>query len=324
MVNNDVVLSTRVRFARNIKDYPYKDRLDENAAKEIIERVKNALGDEYTAAGFESFDRNKSFSYVENHIVSREFAKMVLPHELFEKGDTKLMVCEEDHIRLQVIKKGFSLDECYTEALETDNKLLSSLKIDYNERLGYLTHCPTNLGTGMRVSVMLFLPALYKTKMLKSIISQSDKLGLTIRGMYGEGSGSGAYLYQISNRETLGVSEKEIISKLKHIVEQIITFERGEREEMKKKSGILLEDRISRALGTLKYAKLLSSEEFFELYAQLRLGVSLGIIDSVDTQTLDKLFSEVTPHTLCAFYNKEMNEGERDIARAEYIKNKLL
>jgi len=324
MVNNDVVLSTRVRFARNIKDYPYKDRLEENAAKEIIERVRNALGDEYTAAGFESFDRNKSFSYVENHIVSREFAKMVLPHELFEKGDTKLMVCEEDHIRLQVIKKGFSLDECYTEALETDNKLLSSLKIDYNERLGYLTHCPTNLGTGMRVSVMLFLPALYKTKMLKSIISQSDKLGLTIRGMYGEGSGSGAYLYQISNRETLGVSEKEIISKLKHIVEQIITFERGEREEMKKKSGILLEDRISRALGTLKYAKLLSSEEFFELYAQLRLGVSLGIIDSVDTQTLDKLFSEVTPHTLCAFYNKEMNEGERDIARAEYIKNKLL
>lgn len=321
--NNDVVLSTRVRFARNLKDYPYTRRLDENGAKEIIERVRGALGDEYTACGFDKLEKNAAFSYAERHIVSREFVKTKLPHELFEKGDTKLMVCEEDHIRLQVIKQGFDLDECYNEALETDNRLLSSLKIDYNERLGYLTHCPTNLGTGMRVSVMLFIPALCKSNMLKSIINQSDKLGLTIRGMYGEGSGSGAYLYQISNRETLGVSETEIIAKLKRIVEQIISFEHSERENMKKRSGILLDDRIHRALGTLKYAKLISTEEFFELYAQLRLGVCLGMIESVDTEILDKLFCEVTPHTLCSYYGKEMNEGERDIARAEYIKNKL-
>lgn len=321
--DNDVVLSSRVRLARNIKDYPYTARLDENGAKEIIERVRSALGDEYTACGFSSFDMDKAWSYVEKHNVSREFAKMHLPHELFEKDDTKLMVCEEDHIRLQVIKRGFLLEECYNEALETDEKLLSSLKIDYSERLGYLTHCPTNLGTAMRVSAMLFLPALCKNRMLKSIIAQSDKLGLVIRGLYGEGSACGAYIYQISNRESLGVSEAQIITKVKHIVEQIISFERAEREKIKESSGIFLEDKAARSLGILKHARLMSSEEFYEHYAQLRLAICIGIIGDTEIEKLDDLFDEVTPHSLCVMLNKEMNEGERDIARANHIREYL-
>ncbi|MBE6687084.1 MAG: ATP--guanido phosphotransferase [Ruminococcaceae bacterium] len=309
----DTVISSRIRFARNLKDYPYTSRLDENGAKEIIDRVSKALGNEYEARNFEKLSHNERMSLVEKHDVSLDFVRSVLPRELFVKDDTKIMVCEEDHIRLQVIKNGSSLEECYNEAVCTDKLLNEKLNIDYNDTLGYLTHCPTNLGTAMRASVMMFLPGISITAKLKSIALQLDKLGLTIRGMYGEGSEPGAYIYQISNRETLGISEEKVISKINDIVTQITEIERKTRDELKKRNGISLEDKISRAEGTLKYAKMISSKEFSELYALIRMG------GDHDISRLDSLFCEVMPYSLCVNYNKSLNESERDIYRAEYI-----
>ncbi|MBR5514595.1 MAG: ATP--guanido phosphotransferase [Clostridia bacterium] len=313
----DTVISSRVRLARNLKDYPYMSRIDKNGALEIIERVKNALGDGYSMVDYENVSVNKALSQTEKHEISREFALAKHPHALFSKDDTKIMVCEEDHIRLQVIKRGFMLEECYKEALESDLLLLNKLNIDYSDTLGYLTQCPTNLGTAMRVSVMMFLPGICISEKLKTIVSQLDKLGLTIRGMYGEGSESGAYIYQISNRETLGISEEKIIAKVSDIVTQITEIERKSRNQLKEKNALVLEDKISRAMGTLKYAKIMSSEEFARLYALVRLGTE------TDEEKLDILFSDVMPHTLCEYCNKALNEYERDIQRANYIKNNI-
>lgn len=313
----DTVISTRVRFARNLKDYPYTNRLDENGAKEIIERIENALGDKYIKTDMTSVSLSHAMSLVEKHIISREFAKSNLPRALFTKDDVKLMVCEEDHIRLQVIKIGFAIDECFSDALECDNKLLSKLNIDYSEALGYLTQCPTNLGTAMRVSVMMFIPGICLSSKLKALVSQLDKLGITIRGMYGEGSESGACIYQISNRETLGVKEEKVIEKIRDIVLQITDIERKARNELFKKGGISLEDKISRAMGTLNYAKCISSKEFCELYALVRMK------GEYDLEKLDSLFCNVMPYSLCEHYEKTLNETQRDIARAEYIQKNI-
>ncbi len=317
----DVVISTRIRFARNIKDYPFHAKLDKTSALEIIGKAASALGEEYVKTDFDDISVTKAKALVEKHRVSPEFVNSVMPHALFEKEDIAIMVCEEDHIRLQVIKEGFELEEAYKEARGVDDLLRSKLNIAYSNELGYLTHCPTNLGSGMRASVMLFLPGLSITGELPSLISQLTKLGVTVRGIYGEGSESSGYIYQISNRETLGVCDTDMLKKLGEIIVQIVSYERKARERIKE-SGIKTEDAISRAMGTLLYSKLVSSEEFITLYAKVRLGVAVGIINSIDYETLDKLFVDVMPANL-TLIKGELAPEDRDRERAEYIKNVL-
>lgn len=322
-INNEVVISSRVRFARNLKDYPYLSRLDKTCAQEIIEKVGNALGNDYKAAGFASFDSMKALSYMENHKVSREFTEVTLPHELFEKGDIKCMVCEEDHIRLQCIKKGFDLDAAYAEAVAADNELTNKLKIDYDSKLGYLTHCPTNLGSAMRASVMVFLPGLAIKRQLGSIVSQLDKLGFTVRGIYGEGSNAAAYIYQISNRETMGVEEKKLVGSINGIVERIIELENEARAQILSVDKTAFEDKVMRALGIMSYARKMTSKEFMALYADVRLGICCGVIDEISTNELDELFGEVMPATLISSSNEELNEVQRDIKRAQIVRSKI-
>lgn len=317
--DTDVVLSSRIRFARNIKDYPFATKLDETSCKEIIEKVESVLSD-FKKTDFTDIDPATAQSYVESHSVSPEFAVSALPHALLEKDDTKVMVCEEDHIRLQVIKRGFTLKDAFAEACETDDIILSKLRIAYDEELGFLTHCPTNLGSGMRASVMMFLPGLAMTGELKGIVSQLSKLGLTIRGIYGEGSEAWGYLYQISNAETMGMTEETTVSRLCDIVTQIIAHERNARERIKG-AGVRNQDPLCRALGVLKYARTITSKEFIELYSKVRLGIGVGVIDEVDYETLDSLFVSVMPATLSG--GKKLTETERDIRRAEVVKEKL-
>ncbi len=315
----DVVLSTRIRFARNIKDYPFASRLDETSCREIIEKVEGVLPD-FKKTDFTHIDPVLAQGYVERHSVSHEFAASSLPRALLEKGDTKVMVCEEDHIRLQVIKRGFMLDSAFAEGCETDDKLISQLRVAYDERLGFLTHCPTNLGSAMRASVMMFLPALAMTGELGGIVSQLSKLGLTVRGLYGEGSEAWGHLYQISNAESMGATEETTVSRLNDILTQVIERERNARERIKA-AGIKHTDPLCRAYGVLKYACIMTSREFIELYAKVRLGVSLGVITETDYERLDSLFISVMPATLCA--GVTMSEAERDVKRAEVIKELL-
>ena len=323
--SSDTVISTRVRFARNLAGYNFDSTLGEKEAREIIEKISDIFT---PAMGFERIDLNEknrleALSYVEKHFISREFAAKKTPHTLLlsEKFNTAVMVCEEDHVRLQTILPGLSLNEAYEDLCRFDDQLDSNVQIAYDEKLGYLTHCPTNLGTGMRASVMMFLPALTMAKQIGGIASQLSKIGLTIRGMYGEGSESRGSLYQISNQVTLGVSEEETIRKLSEIVAQLGKRERKLRATLKDDRFDALKDKVLRAEGTLRYAHMLSSAETTELFSLVRLGVAMGIIEDVDCAMLSRILVETAPATLTLTSEKELKtDTERDIARAEKIK----
>jgi len=318
----DVVISSRIRFARNIADYPFMSKCDPTSAGEIIEKVRNALGDGFKELDFSTIDEIKAGSYVEDHSVSRDFVKSPLPHTLFCDIDNKvkIMVCEEDHVRLQTITRGCSLEEAYKTACAVDDILCEKLNIAYDDSLGYLTHCPTNLGCAMRASVMMFLPALTAQKKIKPLISQLSKLGLVIRGIYGEGSDALGCLYQISNQESLGVTEESIISKLSGIIEQITGLERNARNELFERYNDKIIDNVMRSMGVLKYSHMIESAEFMRCYSDVRMGIALNIIKDIDYDTVDRAFIEAMPYTLMNHSSKQMNEHERDLARSRRIK----
>ena len=323
---NDVVLSSRVRFARNIKDYPFAPMLDETGAREIIEKIERAL-DDYTAVDMLKISPLERQSYVEKHIISPAFASLSTPHVLLLNQDktNAVMVCEEDHLRIQSIHSGLAIKEAYASACEIDDRIDSCVSYAYSDKLGYLTHCPTNLGTGMRASVMMFLPALTQTKMLNSYAAQLEKFGLTLRGMYGEGSQASAYIYQISNSITMGITEQETISKLEGVVNQLITSERKTREKLSLNDHDRLCDKLMRSSGILRSAYMISSKEFLKLFADLKLGVHLNIITDVDKDRLNELLICAMPATLMLESDRtDMGDTERDKLRATYVKGKLL
>ncbi len=323
--DHDVVLSSRIRLARNIKDYPFSPMLDETGAREIIEKVSLAL-DGYTATDMSKKTPTERRSLVEKRLISPEFESSGTPHVLLTNDDMThaVMVCEEDHLRIQSILSGLALREAFEQACEIDDRIDSSLTYAYDEKLGYLTHCPTNLGTGMRASVMMFLPALTQTKMLAGYASQLEKLGLTLRGMYGEGSQANAYIYQISNSITMGITEEETISKLEGVVNQLIASERKTREKMKAGDNDRICDKVMRALGIMRSAYMISSGEFLKLFADVMLGVHLGILNDVDQKVLGELFIGAMPATLTLNSERDsLSDSERDKLRASYIKAKL-
>lgn len=322
----DTVFSTRVRLARNLRGFPFGKKLSYESANEVIERIEKALaGKDYHKQNLDDLTPVATESLVEQHLISREFATKKTPHALF-RNDNKslsLMACEEDHIRLQCILPGLALQDAFRIACECDDLLDASLDIAFDERLGYLTHCPTNLGTGLRASVMLFLPALTAAGGIPALSRQLAKIGLTMRGLYGEGSESRGYLYQVSNQVTLGVSEEEILSRLEKAIMSIIENER----RLRALSGEAAErrtDRIRRAEGTLRYATLISSEEFFGLFADVKLGIATGDVTSITHETLHTLFINVMPATLTMrSVDAPKNGIERDRARAKLIKQAL-
>ncbi len=320
----DTVLSSRIRFARNLSEYPFGSRLSSEKANEIIDKVAPIL----EISGFEKIDFTKisateARSYVEKHYVSHDFAQKKTPHALMlnEPCGYAVMLCEEDHLRMQCILPGLALDEAYNSLCKLDDLIDESFDIAYDEELGYLTHCPTNLGTGMRASVMMFLPALTMAGRINGLSNQLSKIGLTIRGLYGEGTASQGSIYQISNQITLGITEESSIKKLEDVIKQITDNEKSLRGLINEEKNPALIDRICRAEGTLKHAFILSSGEFIKLYADVRLGIDLGIIKGIDYKRLGELFIEVMPATLSlSEENTPKTEKERDILRAKRIK----
>ncbi len=320
--DTDVVLSSRVRFARNIKDYPFSPLLDETGASEIISKVKDALSN-FNIIDMRSKGQLERSSYVEKHLISPNFAASAAPGALLidDKEINAVMVCEEDHIRIQSILPGLALREAFDAACVIDDKIDSCVTYAYDEKLGYLTHCPTNLGTGMRASVMMFLPALTMTNLLNRYASQLEKLGMTLRGMYGEGSNSEAYVYQLSNSITMGITEDETISKLENIINQLIESERNTREKLKAQNYDRICDKVCRSMGILKSAHMMSSKEFLKLFADIKLGNSLGMLEEVDDTSLSKLFIAAMPATLVLSDGGDItSDTERDKLRAKFIK----
>ena len=329
-MSNDVVISTRIRLARNLKDFPFPCKLNSQGREKVIEKVRDAVKNSGSSVASDfSFIRmsdltsSQSVSLVEKRLVSPEFisdndgrALLISKDECFS-----IMINEEDHIRLQVITKGLSLEQAYDTADKLDTLLDENLDFAFDEKLGYLTQCPTNLGTGMRASVMLHLPALEKSRAISRIAGNLSKLGLTIRGAHGEGTEPKGALYQLSNQVTLGISEKAAIENLKNITEQLIAQENQARERLC--SSIDIQDAISRSLGILRSALVISHDEALKLLSNVRLGIVSKQITDVSTETIDKLMLAVEPATLTVSLNKNLSAHDRDIERAKLIRAEL-
>lgn len=322
----DTVVSTRVRFARNLAAYPFTSRLDAPRAKEIISRVGEVLEKNgFSRVDFADISRLTAQSLVEMHYASPAFARESLPHSLFlnEPCNLSAMVCEEDHLRLQCILPGLSLRDAYTGAGKIEAILDNTMEFAFDPRWGYLTACPTNVGTAMRASVMLCLPLLTEGRRMEALALQLNQMGILMRGLFGEGSAATGKLYQISNRVTLGLSEEDILDKLGVAVERIVSAERSLRESLRGQELDRLTDRIRRAEGILRYAHVLSTEEAMDLLADLRLGASLGLCE-VRVEALTTLLVEAMPATLTSSASTPpKHDRERDILRAATVKKTL-
>ena len=327
---SNVVISTRVRLARNLKDYPFPCKLSAQGREEVIEKVRDAvqngnsvLAKDFSFIKMSALDPRQSVSLVEKRLVSPEFISDTAGRALLLSSDESLsvMINEEDHIRLQVITKGLTLDEAFDTADKLDTLLDERLEFAFDEKLGYLTQCPTNLGTGMRASVMLHLPALEKSRAVSRIAGNLSKLGLTIRGAHGEGTEPKGALYQLSNQVTLGISEQAAIENLKNITSQLVAQEEQARERLCR--SVEVQDAVARSLGILRYAKVMTHDEALKLLSNVRLGVVSGQITDADTAVIDRLMTEVEPATLSVRANKNLTPQERDLERARLIQQEL-
>ncbi len=321
----DVVLSTRVRLARNLEDYPFPARLDKEEKEEASALIKNALAD-YSEATLENIEMSSlspaaAISLAEKHLVSPEFASETTGRSLLlsENEDISIMLMEEDHIRIQIIYPGLSLKEAFEKAEKIDSHIEEKLSYAFDEKLGYLTQCPTNLGTGMRASVMLHLPALSKKGAMRNLSSTVSKLGLTLRSSYGS-YGEGGDIFQLSNQVTLGISEKAAIENLSSIAMQIISQEKQARAILVKDEDFI--DKIFRAYGILKSAYKLTSKELTNLLSYVRLGASERLFE-IPLEKLCSLFIELQPATMNSEAEKPLTQSQRDILRAEKVREEL-
>ncbi len=324
---DDVAVSSRIRLARNLAGIPFPSRMSNEERKELNKKVKDAItkSDSPIAKNLKYIDMSdvpeiQRYAMVERHIISPEFASSCTDRAIILSGDESIsiMIGEEDHLRIQVILGGLQLEEAYRIAEEIDNLLNKELHFAFDKRLGFLTECPTNLGTGLRASVMLHLPVLENSGEIDALSSSVGKIGFTVRGMYGEGSKSSASLYQISNQVTLGLSEKNAIDNLKIITTKLLEKEKTERDNL---NLLQIEDLCYRALGTLQNCRILSSEEMMNLLSRVKLGQSMGILNIKSSPI--KLMIEAQPYMLMQKYGV-MEAGDRDICRANMIREEII
>ena len=323
----DVVISTRIRLARNLNGYPFPAGMSPAQRKAVCTAVQEAVDSRCSHAGhftgyaMEQLPQSEALSMVERHLISPDFAGGEGERRLLLTDDesVSLMVGEEDHIRLQVMYPGLMLEEAYTTADKLDTALDEQLHFAFDDRLGYLTQCPTNLGTGMRASLMLHLPALEEKGALNQLAKTVSKLGLTIRGMYGEGSRSQGAIYQLSNQVTLGISEHAAIENLNSIAAQIIREERATRESLC--GNIHFQDRIWRSVGILSCARTLTNEECMNLVSNVLVGLSCGLLHQPAIEEIHALMNDVQPATLMVAAGEELSPEKRDVLRANAVRH---
>lgn len=323
-----VVISTRVRLARNLEGIPFPSKLSgsRDSAMKIVNTVRGVCDklykyDYYAMDKLSEIDR---LALQERHIISPNLAKSIENSGVIVAKDNgvSIMINEEDHIRAQCVLRGYGLQKAYERIAEFDNQLDKDAKIAFDAKLGYLTACPTNLGTAMRASVMMFLPALTHLGEMARLINAIQKAGLTVRGVYGEGSNSIGYMYQISNQISIGLTEQSIINSVEEVVNTLCEKELQARKKWYQAEGIVLEDKVMRAYGILKYARRISSNEFMEHMASVKLGVSLGIL-KIDFELLNTLTELAQPANLCHYGGRMLNVEERDELRAQLIRDKI-
>jgi protein arginine kinase len=328
--DDDIAISSRIRLARNLSSRSFPSKAKPEELTEVIKSVvaaakESSLFSDYFFIEFNKLSALDRQIFLERRTVSREFAEKNAPSALIlNKDETdSVMVNEEDHLRLQKLSSGLKFKELWKNISQTDDILGEKLPIAYDEELGYLTSCPTNVGTGMRASVMLHLPGLMLTGQINQVVQAIHKLGLAVRGIFGEGSKNMGNLYQISNQSTLGETELQIIEKLETVIQQIIFHEKNSRQKLLDAKKDFVMDHVGRAYGILKHAYILSSEECLDSLSALRLGVDMGMFSSLDIRTINELFIFVQPGHLQKYAGCQIGAEERDVLRASIIRGKF-
>ncbi|MDQ0233017.1 protein arginine kinase [Metabacillus malikii] len=330
--DSDIVLSSRIRLARNIDQYKFPTI----SSNEESQTVLNLFESAYASREFNNIGKLELIKMsemqpiqkrvlVEKHLISPNLTENA-PYGgclISENEEVSIMINEEDHVRIQCLFPGFQLKEALEVANQLDDWIEQDVDYAFDEQRGYLTSCPTNVGTGLRASVMMHLPALVLTQKINRIIPAINQLGLVVRGIYGEGSEAIGNLFQISNQITLGKSEKDIIEDLVSVVQQLITQERNTREELYEVSKTQLEDRVYRSFGTLAYSRIIESNETAKCLSDVRLGIDLGIITDISRNILNELMILTQPGFLQQYYGGPLRPEERDIRRAALIRERL-
>lgn len=329
---SDIVISTRVRIARNLMHQPFPMLATNQQSEEVLNQLREVLNDERMAVYGELYpillsDLNELDKevLVEKHLISPNLAGESRNGAVFisEDESLSLMVNEEDHLRIQCLYPGFQIQEAWERATAIDDVFEDHVDFAFDDHRGFLTSCPTNVGTGLRASVMMHLPALVLTQQINRILQAVTQVGLTVRGIYGEGSEAMGNLFQISNQITLGQSEEEIIENLYGVVLQIIEHEKSAREKLLMDSKLRIVDRVMRSYGILAHAAIMDSKEAAQRLSDVRLGVDLKLIDTLSSQVLNELNVLTQPGFLQKKYGENMSPSERDMYRATLIRGKV-
>jgi protein arginine kinase len=327
----EIIISSRVRLARNLATYPFMSKANRTQRAELHKLCRERLLGNSVARPVFYVDMDKTNEVdrqllVERHLISKQHAAGEGSRGVAISNDeaVSVMVNEEDHLRLQILRSGLQLKECWSEADTLDDQLQEHLEYAFSQRFGYLTACPTNLGTGLRVSVMLHLPALKLTGDIEKVFRAAKEMHLAVRGLYGEGTEAIGDFYQVSNQTTLGRSEEEILNEFNDvIVPRIIMAEVQARSILENERPLSLDDRIGRAIGVLKHARLLSSEETLGYLSHLRLGVVLKRVTGLDLATINQLFLQTQPAHLQRSLKKPLDGDQRKSARADFVRARL-
>jgi protein arginine kinase len=329
---SDIVMSSRIRLARNLADYPFIRRCTDIDRANIESTVRERLSDNKSpdfseltfinVADLESLDRQ---FLVERQLISREHANSdgARAVAIDQQERLSLMVNEEDHLRIQVMKSGLDLTGAWEQINEVDDLIETRLTYAFHPKLGYLTACPTNVGTGMRVSVLVHLPALVITQQIEKVFRSLQKINLVVRGLYGEGTQAMGDFYQVSNQITLGKTEQELIEQVGDVVPVVIDYERKARDFLINEKQNDLFDQVSRAYGTLQNAQQISSEETMFLLSRVRMGINLGLIGDLEIPEVNQLFIRTQPAHLQKIHHTLLDTDQRNIERANYLHNQL-
>lgn len=329
---SDIVLSSRIRLARNLKEASFPTVFTSEEGKKVLKKVEDRMAGQYLS-GLGTLEMVKMNDLkplekevlVEKHLISPLLAKESDQGAclISENEEVSIMINEEDHVRIQCLFPGLQLEEALDVASRIDDWIENELDYAFDEKIGYLTSCPTNVGTGLRASVMVHLPGLVLTRQIDRVISAINQLGLVVRGMYGEGSEALGNLFQISNQMTLGKSEEDIVEDLNSVVKQIIMQEKLARDALMQTSNIQLEDRFFRSLGLLSNARIIESKEAARCLSDVRLGIDLGYIPNITKHILNELMVVTQPGFLQRYAGGPLNPKERDIRRATLIRERL-
>jgi len=327
--DEDVVVSTRIRVARNLLNYRFPDFMTIEESQSITDEILNAMKDKEDIF---NFYRTKDLSklertvFVEEHLISPSLAQKTNNGSFLIRKDEKatIMINEEDHIRIQVLLSGLNIEEGWKICTDIDNFLEEKIEYAFHEQFGYLTSCPTNVGTGLRASVMVHMPCVAMSGHLNVVMEALRKIGLTVRGLYGEGSKVLGHLFQISNQTTMGEKEEDIIKKLNKVIFQIVARERSTRKYMMDRKGVELQDKIFRSLGILHYSRLISSAEAMAHLSNVKLGCDMGIIEKMSSKDIVKLMIEVQPASIQTNFKKDMSKEDRDAFRSQIIRSNLI